>query len=232
MENSNKIKNEFNIFTVEGRAYAYDEIMEILKAHKKEEDSKYHICDRCGERFLENKEHNMVECNLDIVPEPGSAIGYMHTPYIEGFRIISTCGNGRDIKLCDKCIAELLIWIKNITKHGYWTGRLSIDDACAEGYDASVSEVVRRARRESDKHTTHCSVCGAQFDDRIIGGWKGCPRCFSILDLERPADAYFRNWENYGKAQTTAYLTKNNEPNQSIKKISIKRIRRKKLKGE
>lgn len=80
-------------------------------------------------------------------------------------------------------------------KHGYWTGRTFVDDAHSEGFSSSMSEEEKQSRRESDAHATHCSVCGAMFDDRFIDGWKGCPHCFSILDLERPNNAYFLAWE-------------------------------------
>lgn len=80
-------------------------------------------------------------------------------------------------------------------KHGYWTGRLSIDDACAEGFPSNATPEERVAMWECDAHVTHCSVCGGMFDDRKIKGWKGCPYCLSVMDLERPEDAYFRGWE-------------------------------------
>ena len=80
-------------------------------------------------------------------------------------------------------------------KHGYWTGRTFIDDSHSEGFPQNATEEQRKAIRENDKHVTHCSVCGAMFDDRYISGWKVCPRCISIMDLERPANAYHLAWE-------------------------------------
>ncbi len=95
--------------------------------------------------------------------------------------------------LCSKCYP--IKKDKSKVKHGYWTGRTFVDDAHSEGFASWMTEEEKRIRREADAHTTHCSVCGAMFDDRYIDGWKGCPYCFSILDLERPNNAYFLAWE-------------------------------------
>lgn len=84
-------------------------------------------------------------------------------------------------------------------KHGYWTGRIFIDDAHAEGFAPWMTEEDKEYIRDEEKHVTHCSVCGGMFDDRKIKDWKGCPYCLSIMDLEKPEDAYFRAWETYGK---------------------------------
>lgn len=84
-------------------------------------------------------------------------------------------------------------------KHGYWTGRLLVDDAHSEGFASWMTEKEKARIREDDAHVTHCSVCGGMFDDRKIRGWKGCPYCLSIMDLERPSDARYIAWEEYGK---------------------------------
>lgn len=83
-------------------------------------------------------------------------------------------------------------------KHGYWTGRTYIDDA-PEGFATWMTRIEKEYIRDKDKHVTHCSVCGGMFDDRQIKDWKGCPYCLSIMDLEKPEDAYFRAWETYEK---------------------------------
>lgn len=86
-------------------------------------------------------------------------------------------------------------------KHGYWTGRLTIDDAHAEGFASWMTEKEKARIREDDTHVTHCSVCGGMFDDRQTQNWKGCPYCLSIMDLKRPSDARYRDWENRRKSQ-------------------------------
>lgn len=73
-------------------------------------------------------------------------------------------------------------------KHGYWTGILSRDYSHAEGLPTNATEEERKEYHEWFNHITHCSVCGAMFDDRKINGWKGCPQCLSILDLEKPKE--------------------------------------------
>ena len=95
------------------RMYNNDEIMEILQKHKEEEDKRYQACQRCGDRYLENKAHDMVECGLHENPvvNGGYACGataYSSTPYITGIKILSTCGHGREVKMCDRCIDELV----------------------------------------------------------------------------------------------------------------------------
>lgn len=193
---------KFEKVVVDGREYGEAEIIEILKKHKEEEDKKYHKCERCGKLYLQNDTHNLVKLNFDKKPDNCSAWGYAVTPYIRGFRMLSTCGDGREVELCDDCIKELQQWLTaafTVVKHGYWTGRLSIDDAHSEGFASQMTEEQKELIREHNKHLTHCSVCGASFDDRDIREWKGCPHCLSIIDLERPEDAYIRGCEYYGR---------------------------------
>lgn len=102
---------QFEKFVIEDREYSNEEVLEILKKHKAEEDKKYHKCERCGTRYLENNTFNMVTHILDKKPDNCSAWGYATTPYITGFKILSTCGQGREINLCDDCISELLKWL-------------------------------------------------------------------------------------------------------------------------
>ena len=104
-------KEDSSLFTIDDRKYSYGEVMEILKKHKEEEDKEYHICDKCGNKYLENNKYNMVRYNLSEEPGPGQVIGYQSTPYISGIKILSNCGDGRKIKLCDKCIKELVDWL-------------------------------------------------------------------------------------------------------------------------
>lgn len=106
---------QFDKFVIDDREYTKEEVLEILKKHKAEEDKKYHKCERCGARYLENNTFNMVTHNLDKKPDNCCAWGYASTPYIRGFRILSTCGDGREIKLCDDCIFELKRWLTNPT---------------------------------------------------------------------------------------------------------------------
>ena len=73
-------------------------------------------------------------------------------------------------------------------KHGYWTGITTRDRAHAEGVSIDATEEERQEYHDWFNHITHCSVCGSMFDDRKIKGWKGCPNCLSILDLERPKE--------------------------------------------
>ena len=83
-----------------------------------------------------------------------------------------------------------------IVKHGYWTGRTFMDDAHAEGFGPNMTEEEKERIRENDKHVTHCSECGAMFDDRYVSGWKVCPRCITIMDLEAPENSYFLAWKS------------------------------------
>lgn len=107
---TNKLASTCSI-NIEGKDYSIKEIVEILKKHKKEEDAKYIECDRCGIKYLENTQYNMVCEQLDKEVEPGQTVGYQSTPYITGIQILSTCGNGRKLKLCDKCIGKFITWL-------------------------------------------------------------------------------------------------------------------------
>ena len=109
----NEEKNKELNFVVGDKSYSIDEITEILKKHKEEEDKKYQTCDICENKYLENNKYNMCEYDLDEKPiEPNAyAFGYASTPYIKGIKILSTCGSGKDIKMCDKCVSLLLEWL-------------------------------------------------------------------------------------------------------------------------
>lgn len=111
----NKEKNKELNFVVGDKSYSIDEITEILKNHKEEEDKKYQTCDICGNKYLENNTYNMCKYALDEKPiNPECyAIGYTSTPYIKGIKILSTCGSGKDIKMCDKCVSKILDIILN-----------------------------------------------------------------------------------------------------------------------
>lgn len=110
------INYQFDKFVIDDREYSKEEVFEILKKYKEEEDKKYNKCERCGTRYLENKTFNMVTHNLDEKPDSCSAWGYTSTPYIRGFRVLSTCGDGREVKLCDDCIFELKKWLTKPTE--------------------------------------------------------------------------------------------------------------------
>lgn len=118
LDNNNKYAHatnfQFDKFVIEDREYSKEEVLEILKKHKAEEDKKYHTCERCGTKYLGNNKFNMINHNLDKKPDNCSAWGYAITPYIRGFKILSTCGDGREINLCDKCIDELINWINQL----------------------------------------------------------------------------------------------------------------------
>lgn len=113
-KNDSLVANQPDKFVIEDREYSNEEVLEILKKHKAEEDKKYHKCERCGNRYLGNKTFNMVTHNLDEKPDNCCAWGYASTPYIRGFRILSTCGDGREVKLCDDCIFELKRWLVKV----------------------------------------------------------------------------------------------------------------------
>ena len=108
------INYQFEKFVIEDREYSNEEVLEILKKHKAEEDKKYHKCERCGIKYLRNNLVNMVDCNLDKKLDHNYACGYASTPYIRGFKILSTCGDGREVKLCDDCILELKRWLVKV----------------------------------------------------------------------------------------------------------------------
>lgn len=103
---------QFDKFVIEDREYLKEEVLEILKKHKEEEDKTRHKCKRCGTRYLGNSRFNMVTNMLDKKPDLSMAWGYSTTPFIRGFKVLSTCGDGEEIGLCDNCIAELLRWLK------------------------------------------------------------------------------------------------------------------------
>ena len=102
---------QFDKFIVDDREYNKEEIFEILKKHKEEEDKKYHRCERCSTRYLQNNTINMVDHSLHKKPDERGAWGYSATPYVIGFKILSACGEGREVKLCDHCILELKKWL-------------------------------------------------------------------------------------------------------------------------
>ena len=77
-------------------------------------------------------------------------------------------------------------------RHGYWTGALMEDFVPKDEEEERGS-----FQCTPTSHITHCSVCGAIFDDRTIDGWIGCPKCLSVLDLERPFNAYYLGKEDY-----------------------------------
>lgn len=108
----------FDKFVIEDREYSNEEVLEILKKHKAEEDKKYHKCERCGIKYLDNKTFNMIYENLenDKDLKPGTCVGYIGTPFITGIQILSKCGIGKKIKLCDNCIKDLINWLGEI-KH-------------------------------------------------------------------------------------------------------------------
>lgn len=103
---------QFDKFVIEDREYSSNEVMEILKKHKAEEDKNFHKCERCGEKYLENISVNMTKENLDEKPKNCSVWGYASTPFITGFKVTAKCGRGREIKLCDNCVKELLNFLK------------------------------------------------------------------------------------------------------------------------
>ena len=113
---SNDVSVKFDTIAVDDREYSKEEILEILRKHKQEEDKKYHKCERCGTRYLENTTFNMVTHNFDEKPDHSTAWGYATTPYIRGFKVLSTCGDGREIKLCDDCISEFKKWLTEPSK--------------------------------------------------------------------------------------------------------------------
>ena len=108
---ANKLTEICNI-NIEGKNYPIKEIIKIVKKHEEEEDKKYSKCFRCNNKYLENKLFNMVDENLneDVELEYGQVIGYQIPPIITGVEIMSTCGKGKKIGLCDDCIGELINW--------------------------------------------------------------------------------------------------------------------------
>ena len=110
---------QFEEVTIGDRVYPKEEVFEILKKHKEEEDSKKKTCFRCKINFLKNEKVNMIDKNLGPANSSSmnndlnfsSAFGYSISPYISGIQIQSTCGNGAEIWLCDNCIEELVNWL-------------------------------------------------------------------------------------------------------------------------
>lgn len=108
---ADSINFKFDKFIIDDKEYSNEEVLEILKKHKAEEDKKYHKCERCAARYLTNNSFSMVTHNLDEKPDKCSAWGYATTPFIKGFKVLSTCGDGKEVKLCDDCILELINWL-------------------------------------------------------------------------------------------------------------------------
>lgn len=111
-EKQETLDSSYAIF-IDDTKYSLEEIVEILKKHKEEEDKKYIECDRCGVKYLENIQWNMAREQLGEEVKPGQAIMYQSTPYINGIQIQSTCGAGKKLKLCDNCISKLISWLKH-----------------------------------------------------------------------------------------------------------------------
>lgn len=111
-DGSGRIEN----FVIDGRKYDIREIYDILREHKAKEDAdpELIVCERCGKKYKDNSKVNMVSANLEEDVKPGQAIGYMTTPFINGIQILSTCGRGAKIKMCDDCIEELVSWLFEI----------------------------------------------------------------------------------------------------------------------
>ena len=116
--------------TINDKVYTYKELSEILKKHEVEEDKKYTKCDRCGNKYLENTMHDMVDnyLNEELEHRPGTAWGYSIRPIITGFQINSTCGNGKKVKLCDNCLFELIDWLENRGKVEAYANALNISN--------------------------------------------------------------------------------------------------------
>lgn len=119
-KNDSLVANQSDKFVVEDREYSNEEVLEILKKHKAEEDKKYHKCERCGEKYIDNLSINMAKEGLDRERDGHcsawgnycGAWGYTVTPYLTGLKVTSKCGEGRKIKLCDHCVEDLLKFLK------------------------------------------------------------------------------------------------------------------------
>lgn len=66
--------------------------------------------------------------------------------------------------------------------HGEWTGLISEDLACAEGFGVGMTEEQKIKYLEDFYHRTHCSVCNCCFDDRETKNWNYCPNCGAKMD--------------------------------------------------
>jgi len=99
-------------------------------------------------------------------------------------------GNKKYVDALQIAIDNLIYGNKNSNnvKQGYWTGLIPRDYAHAEGLPTNATEEERKAYHDMFTHITHCSVCGGQFDSRIVRDWKGCPYCLSTLSFEKPKD--------------------------------------------
>lgn len=66
-------------------------------------------------------------------------------------------------------------------RHAHWTGKLTSDEAFAEGVPATATEEEREEYQKWKDHRTHCSNCKGGFDDRRISDWKYCPYCGACM---------------------------------------------------
>lgn len=69
-------------------------------------------------------------------------------------------------------------------KHAHWTGILPSDYSHAEGLPPNATTEQKEACRDYMEHITHCSNCGAGFDDRMVKNWKCCPCCLTMMEVK------------------------------------------------
>ena len=68
--------------------------------------------------------------------------------------------------------------------HGKWIGKISEDEAFAEGVPDDASEDFKKAYRDKMDHITHCSNCNGAQDDRDVIHYRYCPYCGTRMDKE------------------------------------------------
>ena len=89
-----------------------DNIVEIVRKHKKEEDAKLKTCYRCGKKYRENKTFSIAKFNLDETSDkPGTVVGYASVPYLSGIKALSGNIQGKELDMCDFCNHSFLIWL-------------------------------------------------------------------------------------------------------------------------
>lgn len=66
--------------------------------------------------------------------------------------------------------------------HAYWTGKLSEDEACAEGLPTGVTEEERIEYLEWKNNLAHCSNCKGGYDGRKIHSIRYCHFCGARMD--------------------------------------------------
>jgi len=112
---SDTIKDQNQLRTgiiIDGVDYSLDDITKFVRKYNAEEAAKLKTCHRCGMKYKENDQFSLVKYKLhQECDEPGAFVGYESTPYISGVKVLSTCGQGKELGFCDSCLYSFISWL-------------------------------------------------------------------------------------------------------------------------